>query len=92
MAGEDGAADMLPEQEAHAQLAAGKFDAVAPMLDELELQVRMKLVRVVRAVASAQAGSHNSNPLYLQSPVPGVLDQQWPVALHMLGHIFNNHL
>ena len=39
MASEDGAAQMLPEQKAQAQLAAGNFDAVAPMLDELELQV-----------------------------------------------------
>ena len=42
MASETGAAQMLPEQKAQAQLAAGKFDAVAPMLDELELQVSIK--------------------------------------------------
>eukprot|EP00891_Asterochloris_glomerata_P007418 jgi/Astpho2/7418/Aster-02002 len=64
MASEDGAAQMLPEHKVQVKLAAGKFDEVAPMLDELELQ----------------------------SPDPGVLDQQWPMALHMLGHIFNDHL
>ena len=41
MASEDGAAQMLPEHKVQVKLAAGKFDEVAPMLDELELQVRV---------------------------------------------------
>lgn len=34
----------------------------------------------------------NTMPVLLQSPNPLVLAQDWPIALHLLGHIYNGNL
>ena len=75
-----------------AALQQGSFAEVAPILDRCELEVNRRSWIGSRAAARAERFAlEAAAALPPQSGNPHVL-LDWPHALHILGHLYNNNL
>lgn len=86
----------VPDQ-LQAVIANHQYDAVSAILDAAELEVSG--VCCGHAEGSSPpvserclCGDAVCVPPALQSPNPAVLDDGWPYALHLLGHMYNKNL
>ena len=77
----------MAQEAVSAVVSERRFDDIAVLLDTLELEVGICALQ-----QHIPDGALNENPFFRQSANPYVLADDWPHALHLLGHIYNQNL